>query len=368
MSRILVGLSGGVDSSVAAALLLEQGHEVVGAYMKNWINEDEITGHCPWMEDIKDAQKVAEQLGIEFRVVNLMQEYKNRVVHYLLEGYDSGITPNPDVLCNREMKFGVFANYAKQEGFTAVATGHYARRIESSEGARVLRGKDSNKDQSYFLSLMQQPQAQIARFPVGELNKADVRAHAEKLGLCTANKKDSQGICFIGKIKMTDFLANYLADDPGEIITTTGKKVGEHRGLHHFTLGQRKGHGIASPKEGVAFVVVGKNQAEKQLIVGYEDQNTPGLYSQKCQLEQISWICPDPPENGSTTTLLAQPRYRSPAPSATLELSADGNSATLHYSAPQRALTPGQICALYREHPQGQELLGGAIFSTIYPQ
>ena len=210
MARILVGLSGGVDSSVAAALLVEQGHDVVGAYMKNWVNDEGIPGECPWEQDIQDALSVAKKIGIEFRVIDLVDEYRARIVNYLIEGYRAGYTPNPDVLCNREMKFGVFLDYALEQGFDSVATGHYARRLDTPQGSFILRGRDPNKDQSYFLSLMRPDQTARAVFPLGDLLKPEVRVLADKYGLPTARKKDSQGICFIGQVKMSDFLRHYL--------------------------------------------------------------------------------------------------------------------------------------------------------------
>ena len=271
MARILVGLSGGVDSSVAAALLVEQGHDVVGAYMKNWVNDEGIPGECPWEQDIQDALAVAKTTGIEFRVIDLVDEYRARIVNYLIEGYRAGYTPNPDVLCNREMKFGVFLDYALEQGFDYVATGHYARRMDTPQGAFILRGRDPNKDQSYFLSLMRPDQIARAVFPLGDLLKPEVRVLAEKYGLPTARKKDSQGICFIGQVKMSDFLRHYLPDKPGKIVDTEGRTLGTHNGLHLFTMGQRKGHGVASPREGVAYVVVGKDVQRNRLILGYED-------------------------------------------------------------------------------------------------
>ncbi|MBI4626837.1 MAG: tRNA 2-thiouridine(34) synthase MnmA, partial [Verrucomicrobia bacterium] len=266
-------MSGGVDSSVAALLLKEQGHDLVGAYMKNWINEDNVVGPCPWMKDIDDARTVCERLGIEFRVVNLMQEYRERVVAYLLDGYARGLTPNPDIMCNREIKFGVFRQWARDQGFDAVATGHYARRVEAQDcGSRIAdcgldkaassdatirnpqsairnfqlwEGADKNKDQSYFLALLSQEQLRDARFPIGGLVKPEIRALARRAGLVTADKKDSQGICFIGQVKMQDFLRAYVPDAPGPIIRAAdGKELGRHRGLHFYTLGQRKGIGV----------------------------------------------------------------------------------------------------------------------------
>ncbi|MGE9271551.1 MAG: tRNA 2-thiouridine(34) synthase MnmA, partial [Verrucomicrobiales bacterium] len=245
MAKVLVGLSGGVDSSAAAALLLEQGHEVTGAFMKNWINAEGLPGECPWEADLEDALAVAKKLGIEFRVVDLIDQYKARIVDYLIGGYREGITPNPDVWCNREMKFGVFLDYALEQGFELVATGHYARRRDLPNGqAAILKGADPNKDQSYFLSLMTQHQASHALFPAGEMLKPEVREVARRHELPTAGKKDSQGICFIGDIKMRDFIRHYIPDSPGEAVDLQGKVLGRHEGLHLYTLGQRKGHGI----------------------------------------------------------------------------------------------------------------------------
>jgi len=358
VSKILVGLSGGVDSAVAAALLLEQGHEVVGGYMKNWINEDNIAGDCPWEQDVDDAHAVAKKLGIEFRVINLIDQYRDRIVHYMLEGYRSGITPNPDVYCNREMKFGVFLDYALEQGFEAVGTGHYARRRERADGtADILRGADPNKDQSYFLALMEQHQAFRARFPCGEMLKPEVREVARRFDLPVAEKKDSQGICFIGNIKMSDFLRNYVPDNPGEIVDLSGKVLGSHRGLHLYTLGQRKGHGVASPREGMAYVVVGKNAEQNQLIVGWDQAETPGLYTDLCIVGTVSWV------NKPLTharKLEAQPRYRAKSEPVMVTPTDDGKL-HLKFVRPQRAITPGQICAFY----ESGTLLGGGVFETV---
>lgn len=362
MSRILAAMSGGVDSSVATALLVHEGHEVVGAYMKNWINEENIMGHCPWQEDIEDARAVADQLKIEFHVVNLMKEYREKVVKYLLEGYQQGITPNPDVMCNREMKFGVLWEWARDHGFDAIATGHYARKDEGG-GRRdesILRGVDTNKDQTYFLAMMRPEQVQIARFPIGHLPKPQVREEARRLGLKTAEKKDSQGICFIGEVKMEDFLRTFVDDNPGNIVNLDGKVLGEHRGLHLYTLGQRKGLGVASNLFKKAYVVVAKRQATNELVVAIENPDTPLLWAKHAILTNISTTGPDLTQ---ARLLQAQPRYRCHAGDASFKpfLREDGWAAELEYHEPQRALTPGQICALY----DGDRLLGGSVFESI---
>lgn len=371
--KILAAMSGGVDSSVAAAELVRAGHDVSGVYMKNWINEENIIGHCPWEEDITDAEAVAQQLGIPFRVVNLMTEYREKVVKYLLEGYQAGITPNPDVMCNREMKFGVLWDWAQEHGFEAIATGHYARKAFSVPGSQfpvfnsepgtensehaIYRGADPNKDQTYFLAMMQPQQVRIAQFPIGHLLKPELRERARELGLKTAEKKDSQGICFIGQVKMEDFLRTFVPDQPGPIVNLEGKVLGEHRGLHLYTLGQRKGHGVASPIHKQAYVVVAKRPQTNELVVAIENADTPLLWARKATLHSISST--GLPLN-EKRLLQAQPRYRCPAGDATFRPLGDGR-AELEYKEPQRALTPGQICALY----DGERLLGGAVFETI---
>ena len=358
MAKVLVGLSGGVDSSVAAALAIEQGHEVTGAFMKNWINAEGLPGDCPWESDLEDALAVAKKLGIEFRVIDLIDQYKSRIVDYLVEGYRSGVTPNPDVWCNREMKFGVFLDYALEQGFEHVATGHYARRRQLSNGqAAILKGADPNKDQSYFLSLMTQHQAAHALFPVGELLKPEVREVARSFGLPTAEKKDSQGICFIGEIKMRDFIRHYIPDSPGEIVDTAGKRLGTHDGLHLYTLGQRKGHGVASPRDGMAYVVVGKDIEANRLILGWDEESTPGLYATRCKIGTLSAI--NEPFDGPRR-VEALPRYRAKPEPCRIHPIGDG-CVELVFEKPQRALALGQICAFY----DAGRLLGGGVFEEI---
>ena len=357
--RVLAAMSGGVDSSVAAAQLIREGHEVVGGYMKNWINEENILGDCPWQQDIEDARAVCDHLGIEFRVVNLMDDYRERVVKYLLEGYQAGVTPNPDVMCNREMKFGVFLDYALERGFEAVATGHYALRRDNARGtADILCGADANKNQTYFLALLEQRQVQAAMFPIGHMLKPELRALARELGLPNAAKKDSQGICFIGQVKMSDFLRAFVPDKPGKIVNLDGEDLGEHRGLHLFTLGQRRGIGVPSNAYKEAFVVVEKRGESNELVVAFDREDTPRLYAARCEVGGLSFVNRIP-EQGAT--ILAQPRYRTPAVPAKYLPDGEGG-AELVFEEPQRALTPGQICALY----EGEVLLGGAVFKCIH--
>ena len=356
---ILVAMSGGVDSSVAALLLQKQGYVVEGAYMKNWINEENIAGECPWQQDINDARAVAAALKIPFRIVNMMREYRARVVEYLLSGYQSGITPNPDAMCNREMKFGIFLELAKASGFSAIATGHYARRVRAPDGSwEILEGVDESKDQSYFLALLQQHQIAAALFPIGDLRKSEVRKVATEFNLATAGKKDSQGICFVGEIKMRDFLRAFVADSPGPIRTRQGKNVGEHKGLHLYTIGQKRGVGVPSNMPNEAYVVVEKRFESNELIVAFDRTNVEGLYTRRCRVGSLSYTNKALPER---TTVLAKPRYRARATRVSFE-TLDEKSAILEFDESQRALTPGQVCALY----DGERLIGGGIFEEIF--
>ena len=352
-------MSGGVDSSVAALLLKKRGYTVEGAYMKNWINEENIAGECPWQQDINDARAVAAALNIPFRIVNMMREYRARVVDYLLSGYRSGITPNPDAMCNREMKFGIFLESAKASGFSAIATGHYARRVRAGDGSwDILEGVDKSKDQSYFLALLQQHQIAAALFPIGDLHKSEVRKVAGEFNLVTAGKRDSQGICFVGEIKMRDFLRAFVADNPGPIRTRQGKNVGQHKGLHLYTLGQKRGVAAPSNTPNESYVVVEKRFDSNELIVAFDRPDAEGLYARRCRVGSLSYTNKALP---ARSTVLAKPRYRA-KPARVLFEAIDERSAILEFDAPQRALTPGQVCALY----DGERLIGGGMFEEIF--
>jgi len=353
--RLLIALSGGVDSAVAAWQALQDGYAVEAAYMKNWINEENVFGNCPWMQDIEDARAVAEHLGIPFRVLNFMEAYRERVVSYLVDGYARGLTPNPDVMCNREMKFGVLLDWARENGFDAVGTGHYCRRVETACGAHLLEGADKNKDQSYFLCMIRPDQLERARFPIGDFSKPKVRRIAAEIGLPNARKKDSQGICFIGEVKINDFLEKFIPESPGSIVSLDGRILGEHKGLHRYTLGQRRGIGIPSNADNEFYVVVAKRMKTNELVVAFESARADSIWHSEINLHQISWLATDPP--ASPVDLMVKVRYRDPrVPARFIPNGTSGGR--LLFREPQRALASGQICAIY----DGERVLGGGAY------
>jgi tRNA-specific 2-thiouridylase len=355
MKRILVALSGGVDSAVAALRLKEAGYDVSTAYIRTWMNEEMPLADCPAQQDIEDSRAVAAHLGLDYEIVNLVNEYRDHVVNYLVDGYKQGITPNPDVMCNREMKFGIFQKYALENGFDAIATGHYVRKRTNPDGNHdILEGLDPNKDQSYFLALLTQTQIEQARFPVGELQKAEVRAIAQNHKLPNADKKDSQGICFLGDMNISRFLEYYIEDKPGPIVKADGTVLGEHRGLHRYTTGQRRGIGIPSNTDNEFYVVTGLDMKRNELIVGFDHADTPGLFTRKVEVYGISYLNKPVTES---RRLLAKPRYRDPSQSITFEPTSK-SSAQIIFDQPQRALASGQILALY----DGDCLLGGGFY------
>jgi tRNA-specific 2-thiouridylase len=363
MARILAALSGGVDSGVAAWLLREQGHEVVGAYMRTWMHEEgaAVFADCPWERDVEDARAVAARLDIPFHVLNLIEDYRANVVEYLVSGYAAGRTPNPDAMCNREIKFGVLENHATRLGCELVATGHYVRRRDNADGsADILAGVDANKDQSYFLALVRQESLRHALFPVGHLCKPEVREMARRAGLPNAERKDSQGICFLGRVPINAFLDQYISEKPGPIVTAGGRALGTHRGLHRYTLGQRQGIGVPSNTDHKAYVVVAKDHDRNALVVAFDAPDAPGLWADTLALRDVHWINRPITNDGAPHRLLARPRYRDPLVPATFTLdSADSTRAQLRFDAPQRALARGQIAALY----DGEVLLGGAVYA-----
>ena len=355
-NRILVALSGGVDSAVCASILLQEGCQVEAVYVKTWEHEKDVLGDCPGALDLRDAETVSAQLGIPFRVINLMDFYRRHVVLPMVEGYATGITPNPDILCNREMKFGALMNYAQSEGFSALATGHYCRRVQTASGEiQLWEGKDKNKDQSYFLARLSVEQLAFARFPLGDISKIKVREKAKDLGLCVAEKKDSQGICFLGKIKVPEFLSNFIDDKSGDIVTVDGRIVGQHNGLHRYTLGQRKGIGVPSNTDNQNFVVTGKDQEKNQLIVAFENTNEPTLWAKSYEVSDLSFLSDF--DLSVPMSLLAKARYRDPSTPIMLEYLGDGK-AKITFAEPQRALTPGQVLAIY----DGEQLIGSGIY------
>lgn len=352
--KVFVGMSGGVDSSVAALLLKEWGHDVVGVFIKSWDGLPTPDGvkfreQCRWKEDRRDAMRVAAQLGIPFATYDLTQAYREEVIEYFFREYESGRTPNPDVMCNREIKFKRFLHQALADGAEAIATGHYARVEKKGEAYHLLMGSDTNKDQSYFLWTLGQSELSKSLFPIGHLTKPEVRALAEKAGLPTAKKPDSQGICFVGEVALRDFLGARLPQTPGPVRTVVGKTVGEHIGLPYYTIGQRQGIGIAS---GLPYYVAGKEIATNTLLVA-EGQHDSVLYKQTVEIAELSWINQPPIVNQPLSGRL---RYRQ-APQKVVFTNLETNLACADFSEPQRAATPGQSLVIY----DGEELIGGGV-------
>jgi tRNA-specific 2-thiouridylase len=395
MKRVVVGLSGGVDSSVAAYLLQEQGYEVIGLFMKNW-HDDSVTisNECPWLEDSNDALLVAEKLGIPFQTVDLSEQYRERIVDYMFHEYEQGRTPNPDVLCNREIKFDVFMKIALSLGADYVATGHYCRKgtieKDGQEVYQLLAGADGNKDQSYFLCQLSQDQLAKALFPIGELTKPQVRDIAARMELATAEKKDSQGLCFIGKVRLPDFLQQQLQPKEGLIFEVAaeadtynadkpqfsnleeqlafeasnveykpemGKLVGKHQGAHYYTIGQRKGLNVGGTKEPLFIIAT---NVETNTIYTGQGNNHPGLFRKALFIkeDEVHWIRQDLAfKEGETMDLMVRIRYRQPLQKATLHKF--DNGMYISFEEPQSAITEGQFAAWY----SGDELLGSGVIS-----
>ncbi len=358
--RVIIGMSGGVDSSVAAYLLLQQGYQVEGLFMKNW-NDDDGTEYCTAMTDLADAAHVAQTLGIKLHTANFAAEYWDRVFAHFLGEYRAGRTPNPDILCNKEIKFRAFLDHALQLGADAIATGHYAR-VDSSDGvARLLKGKDPGKDQSYFLHAVSSQQLQYTLFPLGELHKSEVRQIAEQQGLITHDKKDSTGICFIGERRFKDFLMQYIPAQEGEIRTLDGELLGRHSGLMFHTIGQRQGLGIGGQKGQPELAwYVARKDLENNVLLVVQGNDHPALFANALRLETIDWIDGKPPVGGSA--LQAKIRYRQADQPCELDAVSENGPYVVRFASAQRAISPGQSCVLYSgEHCLG----GGVILSAI---
>lgn len=394
--KVVVGLSGGVDSSVTAYLLQQQGHEVIGLFMRNW-NDASVTleDECPWIEDSNDALLVAQKLGIPFQVIDMSELYKERIVDYMFAEYEKGRTPNPDVLCNREVKFDVFLKTALSLGADKVATGHYARLSSFTDESgkevyQLMAGKDNNKDQSYFLCQLSQEQLSKALFPIGELTKPEVREIAREIGLATAEKKDSQGLCFIGKVSLPTFLQQQLAPKEGDIVEIfkdfhkyhedspkfenkleelkylsdkitykkeDGKVIGKHQGAQFYTIGQSKGLGIGGHKESCFLI---SRDVEQNLVFVGEGKDFPGLYRKALRInnDEVHWIREDLKlKNGESMEVMARIRYRQPLEKAILYQFEEGFF--IEFENPQSAIAEGQFAAWYH----GDELLGSGVIS-----
>lgn len=360
-TRVVVGMSGGVDSSVTALLLKQQGYEVIGIFMKNWDDTDE-NGVCTATEDYKDVAAVAEQIGIPYYSVNFEKEYWDRVFEYFLREYRNGRTPNPDVMCNKEVKFQAFLEYALNLGADYVAMGHYARTTRDENGVvHLLRGVDQNKDQTYFLSQLSQKQLDKALFPIGELEKKEVRKIAEEAGLATAKKKDSTGVCFIGERDFNQFLSHYLPAQAGEMVTVDGEIKGQHAGLMYYTIGQRQGLGIGGGgATNEPWFVIGKDLATNRLIVG-QGFHHELLYSDSLSATDMHFTTEQWSELSFTCT--AKFRYRQQDVGVRVHLDPqDVTRATIVFDEPVRAITPGQTVVLYR----GEECLGGGLIDKAF--
>lgn len=358
-TRVIVGMSGGVDSSVTALLLKEQGYDVIGIFMKNWDDTDEF-GHCTAEDDAEDVRRVCEQLDIPYYTVNFEKEYFDKVFSYFLDEYKSGRTPNPDVMCNREIKFGEFLNKALDLGADYVATGHYARLVQEDGKYTLLRGVDNNKDQTYFLNALSQEQLSRAMFPIGHLPKPEVRRLAEEAGLYTAKKKDSTGVCFIGERNFKEFLSGYLPAKSGDMVDIeTGEVKGRHDGLMYYTLGQRQGLGIGGSGNGQPWFVADKDLEKNILYVVQGDQH-PSLYSTGLIATSVNWIAGSDQTPKEPFHCTAKFRYRQPDQGVTLTWREDG---TVHvaFDQQQKAITPGQAVVFY----DGDVCLGGGTIDQV---
>lgn len=354
MSRVVVGMSGGVDSSVTALKLKREGYDVIGVFMNNW-EEKDSDGVCTSERDWADVRAVCDSLGIPYYSVNFAREYRERVFSHFLEEYTRGRTPNPDVLCNREIKFDAFLQFALKLDADHIATGHFAGVDHVDGGYRLLRSADENKDQTYFLHMLNQQQLRYAMFPLSNLTKAQIREIAREAGLVTGDKRDSTGVCFIGERNFKQFLSQYLPARPGEIVTPDGQAVGRHDGLMYYTLGQRRGLGIGGGGDGRRWFVVEKDLSNNRLIVE-QGEDSEKLYSSMTEVEDIHWIAGHAPApDGQAVKLTARFRHRQPLQE--VSLTPEGPFAHVEFQRKQRAITPGQYAVFY----DGPVCLGGGV-------
>jgi len=358
-SKVIVGMSGGVDSSVSALLLIQQGYQVEGLFMKNW-DEDDGNEYCTAKDDLADAQAVSDKLGIKLHTANFAAEYWDNVFEFFLEEYKAGRTPNPDILCNREIKFKVFLEYAEILGADLIATGHYVRRVDINGKTQLLKGLDNNKDQSYFLHAVGGLEISKTLFPVGELEKPEVRRLAEEFDLVTHNKKDSTGICFIGERRFKDFLQQYLPAQPGKIITPDGTVIGDHSGLMYHTIGQRQGLGIGGVKGSneEPWYVAEKHLNTNELLVVQGGQHEL-LFSRSLKAAQPDWVNGEPDEK--QFRCMAKTRYRQPDQLCSVSIDSSGMIEVI-FDEPQRAVTPGQSVVFY----DGENCLGGGVIEQAF--
>lgn len=346
MKTVYVGLSGGVDSSVSAALLKQQGYNVVGVYMKNWTKD--LPGMpCPWKEDFQDAKRVAVQLGIDFKVYDFEKQYRDKVVDYMLDGFKAGFTPNPDIMCNQEIKFKLFLATALEDGADFIATGHYA----NTKDGRLFMAKDANKDQTYFLHRVKSEALQKTIFPLGSLTKPEVRQLAKKFKLVTADKKESMGICFVGKVGIKDFLKQYIQEKPGPIIDQEGREIGQHEGALFYTIGQRRGLDVGG---GLPYYVTGKDMDKNEVYVTTDLQDEK-LWSSEIKLTSVHWINGAPDLQGPA--LMVRTRHRAKLVPVKLLNKSSNSQWIAKLGEDVRALTPGQSAVFY----SGDECLGGGI-------
>lgn len=352
MSRVLLGMSGGVDSSLSALLLLQAGHEVIGGFMKNWSDGDDGE-ECGWRVERRDAMRVAAQLEIPFHTFDFESDYRRLVYEYMIAEYKAGRTPNPDVLCNKYMKFDLFLKEADRLGCDFIATGHYARRIDDEQGrAHLLAGVDASKDQTYFLCQLNQEQLKRSLFPIGHLLKSEVRDLARQNNLVVADKKDSQGICFVGQVELRDFLAARIQPHQGNIVTTSGKIVGQHQGFEFYTIGQRDGLGVGG---GPALYVVDRRPDTNEIVVA-EGADDPALFRSTLSAVELTETIPGTLQTLVGQSIQARIRYRQPLADCQIATLIDG-CATVNFASPQRAIAPGQFIAFY----VGEELVGSGV-------